>query len=342
MPLEKRKESGEVLSFSTKEDFQRSLSSKMEQITKTGVFHWDISQDFLYCSDNFFSIAQISGFQESNKLSVQMFFSLIEQEKKNYVLEVMHECIILNQEFEITFKLCVGEKKTLRMHGFPEGNVQKKIMTGFVVDVSEEVDIDHRVMMGQDNERKRISMELHDSVGQKCVAVKYMLNLMQIEQKFDDIGTLTKSMDEIISEVRSITHNLSMEIVLEVGLESAVEQIVTECTKAIGAKMDFIYDFPDAYKVPENSAKMIYRIVQEALSNTMKYSKATKVMVEIKHQNRQIILSIVDNGVGYDPDQSTFGIGIQNIRKRVGYLNGYLNIETGPGEGTSIKIKIPI
>lgn len=321
--------------------FKLDLSDKIERNSSTGSFQWNLNERHFYCSDNFFAVTQLMGYNEDNKLDTKDFISAIEPERRNYVLEVMHECVTLNQEFEVTFKLAIGEQRIVRMHGFPEGDVQHKLLTGFIVDVSNEVHLDHDILKGQDSERKRISMELHDSVGQKCIAVKYMLTLMQIENNYENVDSLKKSIDEIINEIRSITHNLSTEIVPEVGLQNAINQVLSECAKAIGATSEFQFEIPEGFEIPMDASKMIYRIIQEALSNTMKYSKASRVSVIIKHQNRQLILRISDNGSGFDPLKETYGIGIQNIKKRVSSLSGFININSVEGSGTEIKIKIP-
>ncbi|MEM9340435.1 MAG: sensor histidine kinase [Bacteroidota bacterium] len=320
---------------------QLDLNNKIENITNTGSFQWDLNKDHFYCSNNFFAITEIGGHDSKNKLSTQFFFSLIDPEKRNYILEVMHECVTVNQEFEVTFQLTIGERRMIRMHGFPEGNVKRRLLTGFIVDASSEIMVDQQILKGQDAERKRISMELHDSVGQKCIAIKYMLTLMQMKNDFTGFDSVSKSIDEIINEIRSITHNLSTEIVPEVGLKNAIHQIQQECAAALNATFDYQYQLPKGYELPIDVSKMIYRIVQEAYSNIMKHSKATFIKTMIKHQNRQILLTVEDNGQGFDDSGKTFGIGIQNIKKRVSYLNGFINIRSEVGSGTTIKIKIP-
>ena len=320
--------------------FQLKLNDKIEQITSSGSFQWDLNNHSFYCSENFLRITGIEG--DRHNFDSRFFFSLIEQKKRNHVLEVMHECVTLNKDFEVTFQLSSSKRKIIKMHGYPEGDVKGKILTGFIVDISDSVHSDHEILKGQDMERKRMSMELHDSVGQKCIALKYMLTLRKMKNDFSDFDTISESIDEIINEIRSITHNLSNEIVAEIGLEKAIRQIVNECAKAIDAEVSLEFSLSEDVILSLDLKKMLYRIIQEALSNIMKYSHAKKLSVSLKNQNNQIILRIKDDGVGFDITKVALGIGIQNIKKRVSYLNGFVNIDSIIGEGTKTTIKIPI
>lgn len=320
-----------------------ALGNKTETITNTGSFEWNLSEDHLLCSDNFFSIAQIQGHNHNSQLDKSVFYSLIEPEQRNFVLEVMHECITANQEFEVTFFTSNSARKKLKMYGYPDGDHAVKKLVGVVADISGHTQSEASIIRGQDLERKRLSLELHDSVGQKLVAVKYMLALAKITQDTTGFDQMSESMDSVIEEIRTITHNLSTQIVKEVGLEKSIDQILGESAKALSAETDFNYDLPDELDISPDMAKALYRIVQEALSNAMKYSKASLLTVDLRFRNKQLSLKICDNGVGFDQlKQEVEGIGIQNIKHRVSYLNGFLRIQSEKGQGTKYIIKIPL
>lgn len=322
-----------------------NLGKKIEKITKSGSFEWDLNEDFLVCSDNFFSICKVEGHNKNNKFAKNLFFELIEKAERNFVLDVIHESTTFNKEFEVSFHTSNSVKSKLKLYGYPYGTVKNKKVIAVVVDITNEIQHEEAVIKGMDIERKRLSLELHDSVGQKLIAVKYMLSLSKITQDFSKFNELNGTMDKIIEEIRSITHNLSTRIVIELGLKNAVSQLLNECSAAIKAEKKYIYEVPDDVIKSDDVAKMIYRIVQEALSNTMKYSAATEISVSIKHQNKQIIVVIIDNGKGFDISKVSVnndGIGIQNIRQRVSFLNGFFRIESKKDFGTQIKIKIPI
>ncbi|MEM9895255.1 MAG: histidine kinase, partial [Bacteroidota bacterium] len=200
---------------------QFNLNSKLESVAGVGSFQWNLNEDHFYCSNNFLNIIESS--EQQHQVKSHHFFSLIEPEDRNHVLEVMHQCTTTNQEFDVTFRVLTGNTKLIRLHGFPEGDVKEKVLVGFIVDISREIDSDRYLLKGQDMERKRISMELHDSVGQKCIALKYMLTFKKLQNDFSDFEPVNTAIDEIINEIRSITHNLSSEIVAEIGLNKAIE-----------------------------------------------------------------------------------------------------------------------
>lgn len=323
-------------------NFKMILGSKIERITNSGWFEWKLDEDELTCSDNFFEITQIQGHNAKNRLSKLLFFSLIESQKRNFILDVMHECVTYNEEFEVTFHTSGGKEKRLKMYGYPKGHITDKKLLGVIIDVTNQVQRDESIIKGQDTERRRMSLELHDGVGQKLIAIKYMLALFKMSKNFDEFDKLNSSMDGIIDEIRTITHNLSTQIVSEVGLRNAVGQLLNECAEAIGAKRNYEFDLPDSLIISDIKGKTIYRCIQEALSNAMKYSKATDLDLKIRYLNKQIIIEISDNGIGFDSESmNKDGIGIQNIRQRVNYLYGFLKINSSKETGTSVKIKIP-
>ncbi|MEL7144873.1 MAG: sensor histidine kinase [Bacteroidota bacterium] len=324
-------------------DFKIDLGAKIERITKTGSFEWKLDSNYLVCSDNFFYLTHLEGHNQDNKLHKDLFFSLIDREEQNFVLEVMHECVTFNKEFEISFHTNTSERKKFKLYGHPYGNVANKKLLVILVDISQELKSEQSVIYAQDTERKRISLELHDSVGQKLIAVKFMFSLMQMTKDMSNYAQLNQTMDTIIEEIRSITHNLSTRIVSELGLKHAIAQLIRDCAAAIGAQQTYTYEVPDDLVLSEETTKMIYRIVQEALTNAMKYSEATELSLSLKKRNRQFIITLIDNGKGFDLDaQRHNGIGLQNIRQRVSYLNGFLKIDSKTGMGTFIKVKIPV
>ncbi|GEM_PF-3756520 len=320
-----------------------NLSNKIETIAKTGSFEWNLNEDYLICSDNFFSITQIQGYNQNNRVDKSVFYSVIAPQQRNFVLEVMHECITLSQDFEVTFFTSSSSRKKIKLYGHPEGNTVTKKLIGVVVDITDQVQKEKSIIHGQDLERKRISLELHDSVGQKLVAVKYMMSLARITNDFSGIADMAESMDNIIEEIRSITHNLSTQIVKEVGLSRALSQLLSESAKALSAEQEFKYQLPEDLSLSADMSKTIYRIIQECLSNALKHSKASKLELLLTYRNKQISLIIGDNGIGFNSNEpSTEGIGVQNIRQRVNYLNGFFRIASEKGQGTKYIIKIPI
>ncbi|MEQ8548934.1 MAG: PAS domain-containing sensor histidine kinase [Cyclobacteriaceae bacterium] len=313
---------------------------KIEQISKTGSFSWTLSDEELTCSGNFFEIARLKD-NKKGFLDKAQFFSLIDVESKNFVLDVMHDCITNQEDFDVSFQLAHVDGKRIRIYGYPIGSVSNPKIVGIIQEISEQLEKGHAVIKGQDIERKRISLEIHDSVGQKLIAVKYKLALFKMLKNLDGIDDLNAAMNEIIDEIRAITHNLSSQIVSEIGLKNALGQLLSETAKNLAAKKNYIFELKNI-NIPDEDSKMIYRIVQECLSNALKHSQAKTLSVSVKILNQQIVLRIEDDGKGFETGIYNKGIGLQNIKERVTTLNGFLKIESSPGNGSLIIIKIPL
>lgn len=335
-------------SLDIEKDLHRSSShyNKLEKISKTGSFTWNLNDDYLECSPNLFYILSIEK-SHNNRLHRSDFFELFEKESPHYILDVMHESIFKNEEFEITFNHNKTGKKKIRLFGYPEGDDHSKVLVATLQDITENVDSSGALLIGQDQERKRISLELHDSVGQKLIAAKYKLALVKMNMNVSDIDELNVDLISIIEEIRAITYNLSSQIVVEVGLKDAIQQLVTNTSSSLNASKEFTFDLRDSTGIEitlsNDSAKMIYRIVQEAMTNSLKYSKANHIDVSIKVINQQVVIKIKDDGKGIaDMKEIKKGIGLHNIRERVSYLNGFIRIESEPNKGVLIEIKISI
>ena len=161
-----------------------------------------------------------------------------------------------------------------------------------------------------------------------------------MSNKSADIKNINDSIDETIEEIRNITHNLSTQIVGELGLETSISQVLSEAARALNGDFELKYDI-DETSLDQFQKRMLYRIAQEAMSNCIKYSKATLIYVSMEYLNDQIHYIIKDNGIGFDPTEHKNGIGIHNIKERVSILSGYFRLISQPGVGTEIRIRIP-
>jgi signal transduction histidine kinase len=196
------------------------------------------------------------------------------------------------------------------------------------------------VIDGQEQERQRLSRELHDGLGQYILAIKMKLERaenaspelrMQIIEEAKNLLVITSK------EIISISENLAPPVLSEFGLVSAIENLCVEVKNNTGININFNYfDAPD--KCDEKVKIYLYRIIQEALNNITKHSKASKADIIIKF-DKKINLAISDNGIGfsYDENKKT-GNGIFNMRDRTELLGGIFKIKTAPGEGTIIEI----
>jgi len=199
---------------------------------------------------------------------------------------------------------------------------------------------------GQEIERQRISRELHDGLGQKLVATKLLLestskqNFETTKQTIEEVKT---SFLKLIKEVREISNNLAPNVLKESGIDVALKNLCLSVRRMACIDVDFS-SFGEFQHVDEKVNSYIFRIAQEGLNNAVKHSEATTIQVQLLRNKENIVLVIEDNGKGFSCDNSFVGVGngLYNMKERALLIKAGFDIETGPGEGTTIRLKIPI
>jgi len=200
------------------------------------------------------------------------------------------------------------------------------------------------LVMVVEGERKRIARELHDGLGVMLSSIKMRLNVLrdQLEEGPDqELSSIIKDLDTSHQEVRSISHNLMPKSLQKLGFEAAVEEQIHRINSA-GIKVNYYKNLSLAHASALSQA-YLFRIIQELLNNVMTHSQAKEVNLQfIKHEN-QLLLTLEDNGVGFNPLQSNkAGIGIQNVQQRVKALGGQMHIDSVAKAGTTVSIEIPL
>ena len=199
---------------------------------------------------------------------------------------------------------------------------------------------------GQEAERLRIAKDLHDSLGGLLSTVKAHFTTIQKEiQQLANFGLTKKTnslIDEACIEVRRISHNMMPHALSISGLKGALEDIAQNL-KAEGYEVTLeINNLPADF---ENTKEvMIYRLVQEIISNIRKHANAKTILLQVLGFNKEINLIIEDNGDGFDYKKAVAkdGLGIKSINSRVDFLDGTIEWDSKPANGTSISINIPL
>ncbi|MBI2419163.1 MAG: hypothetical protein HYV28_14935 [Ignavibacteriales bacterium] len=202
----------------------------------------------------------------------------------------------------------------------------------------------------QEAERKRLSKELHDSLGQNLLIIKNWLDLYQnSEERVDvNLAEVDELIRDAVREVKEISSNLHPHQLERLGLNKAIVAMLKKITDTTGLVIETEID-NISNMLSQEAEINIYRIIQESLNNVLKHAKASKVIVTIQKTGAEISLSIKDNGIGFDEANKhmqikiTDGLGLKSIRERARILDGVMRIETASGSGTAIiieKIKI--
>src|SRR5579859_973125 len=206
-----------------------------------------------------------------------------------------------------------------------------------------------RLLRVQDEERRRIARELHDSLGQDLTAAKISLDMLAQEFKLDstylqDARTLV---DRSISETRTLSHLLHPPLLDEAGFASAAKWYV----EGFGRRSGIVsyLDLPDhLHRLPRVTEIALFRILQEALTNVHRHSGSNAVEVRVTADNFNVVLTVKDFGVGVPREildrfwkTGHVGVGLAGIRERLNELGGSLEIEAN-GKGTLLRVRIPI
>ncbi|WP_323757185.1 ATP-binding protein [Roseivirga sp.] len=204
------------------------------------------------------------------------------------------------------------------------------------------------VLEGQETERKRVAIDLHDRLGGILSMVKLHFSVVTESLSKDD-QTHAKFMkasdllDQATGEVRSISHNLMSGVLTKFGLVPALEDLKDKISQTGKLKVSLYSNELNNVLTAEQELQL-YRIVQELMSNILKHSKAKEANIQLTKGEDSVNLIVEDDGVGFDLKEvnKKAGIGLTNLKARVGKLDGNFHIDSGRGAGTTISIDIPI
>lgn len=207
-----------------------------------------------------------------------------------------------------------------------------------------------QIVEAQEGERKRIAKDIHDGIGQILTALKFSvesINLDNIEKAQSKISDLKEVFGQLIKDVRAVTFSLTPPELIDHGLGSALKKMTREISKLSGKNILFENKSNFNERFDSLTETNLYRVVQEAVNNALKYADSTYVLVSVSHTKDLLSIMIDDNGAGFDIDEMKvsekgLGMGLFFMRERVNYVNGRLFINAVKGEGTRITINIPL
>ncbi len=224
----------------------------------------------------------------------------------------------------------ITEKRTLEKELARQALLQQKLITEVTI-------------QAQEKERNELGRELHDNINQILATVKMFLGMSVDNQAMREelINRSVKNVNYAIEEIRKLSKTLVAPSLGDVGLINALEDLINEINLGGKLTVKLVVDIHKKKKPDINMELMLYRIVQEQLTNIRKYAKAQNAVITLKTEPHHLFFSIADDGVGFDLTQKSMGIGLKNIRSRVEFYAGTVNIITSPGKGCTLTITIP-
>jgi len=196
------------------------------------------------------------------------------------------------------------------------------------------------IMDAEENERQRLARELHDGIGQQLCAVR-----RQVESDGKNGDDTLKMLDESIKEVRDLSHSMMPPSLLNKSLKQAIEGYIGRVNNEGSLTIETEWVNAANLDLDKTTTLMIYRSIQEIISNIFKHAKATSVHIELVNHETELSIVVYDNGIGFDKEkllQNGQGLGLKNIQSRIGYIGGEVQIDTMPGKGVTYVIELPL
>ncbi len=207
--------------------------------------------------------------------------------------------------------------------------------------------LSNQLVRTQEEERRGLSRELHDEVGQMLTALRMEMGRAERAQAVGSPAfaqTMAESktlVDRMMRVVRDLAMGLRPSMLDDLGLEPALAWQAREFSRRYNVPVDLAVD-GDLERLPDPQRTCVYRVVQEALTNCAKHSAATEIQVNVVRGRTTLDVSVRDNGVGMASTTGHRGLGLTGIKERVKDINGAASIETSPGGGTVVHITLPV
>ncbi|MCF0052974.1 sensor histidine kinase [Dyadobacter sp. LJ53] len=228
--------------------------------------------------------------------------------------------------------------------------IRKRIAEQEVLQLQQEKQLvaTNSILKGQEEERTRVARDLHDGLGGLLSGIKLTLNSVKGNVILPEESAMTftralTQLDGAINEMRRVAHSMMPETLVRFGLIEALNDFC-EGISASGQLKVVMQDFGFGERLDSSIEIVLYRVVQELLNNVLKYAEATEAQVQLTRIGNNVSLTVEDNGKGFDTNslETSKGAGFRNVQARVDYLNGKLDIQSTPEEGTSVLVEIVV
>ncbi|MGQ0739967.1 MAG: PAS domain-containing protein [Bacteroidota bacterium] len=361
----KRMVGGHAVNLSDKHIIQKQLREANDRLlllsrtTTDAIWEWDMQTGKIFRND---ALMDMIGYHIEEPKGLSWWLRRIHPEDRERVSETVKESTDKNLQSwqqEYRFKCADGIYKHMRDKGFIvyENGLPVK-MIGSLQDISDirnlenelleeklqrQKEISETVIRVQEKERTRIGHELHDNVNQILSTTKLFVDMLTPVSK-EEKQIKQKSIEYLlmaIEEIRKLSRELVTPQLKEKKLVENIRQLIDDICLSSSIRIQFSFDH-EIDLLSTGKKLTFFRIVQEQLKNILKYSQAEKVDINLMCRDAQAILTIKDNGVGFDLKQPARGIGLSNIHERARFYNGGVKIETSKGKGCKLEISLPL
>ncbi len=215
--------------------------------------------------------------------------------------------------------------------------VQEKDLQ-FQAEMEHQKELSIENIKGQEDERKRIAISVHDDIGNRLNILSLWLNNLEPENQEASKKVITTQITELIDSTRNISHSLYPVNLEKLGLVLYLQQLVTNLSQNI----ELILDIDPRYQKKDIFTEVqIYRVIQEFTTNVIKHSTANEVVVYIRNHQQYLTMIITDNGESFDYEKAKKGMGLKNIESRIVSMKGFYKWKNQIGKQSRLIINIP-
>lgn len=285
-------------------------------------------------------------FNERTQRNVQTLDKKFETEKKEQQLKLQESAIRQKNTLNYILAGSITTLLLLSLLAYRNYKFKRNLQQQKISELENEKLLlaTQSILKGQEDERSRMAKDLHDGLGGLLSGVKLQLgamkgNLILSEEHGRTFSNALGKLDESISEMRRVAHNMMPEALMKLGLQQALQDYCDGLSESQSFKISG--EFYGLEKRMESSVEIVvYRIVQELLNNVVKHSGAEIILVQVMKHDNNLTITVEDNGRGFNREEVLLmkGSGLKNIQSRVDYLKGLLDIKSTPGKGTSVHI----
>lgn len=207
-----------------------------------------------------------------------------------------------------------------------------------------------RVLLAQEIERARIARDLHDGLGQNLTSMLLHLRVMEEASTLDvareHVGTLRRIASTSLDDLRRVVRETRPPVLDDLGLAAALEKQVADVAECGSAAMSFTCDIKDIERLPPSVETALYRVVQEAVTNSVKHAHAAHLAVKLTRSDGEVLVAITDDGRGFDVASALHGeqppFGLLGMHERVRPLGGSVTVTSERGKGTVVQVRVPL
>lgn len=356
----------DITELKQKEEELKKINNRYYTATKATsdvVWDWDLENNLVEWACNFSNIMG-HPLPADFKLPLDFCYSNFHPEDRSRVLKSLEEAIQdpnrTNWKNEFRYRKADGSFAHVVDRAFILRNANGKAyrLIGAIQDISllkekeqqliqQEIQkqnaISQAILETQEKERTEIGKELHDNINQLLTTAKLYLDiaLAEPERKSHLIQKSAEQIVQVISEIRSLCETLMAPSLGDLGLMDSLQGLAESFNITQKLSVHLCANPTLENLLSENTKLVIYRIVQEALNNAVKYADADKIIITLSNNQTHFSLTIRDNGKGFDPTTIKKGSGLKNMQHRVYLFNGSFQLNTAPGKGCELKITIP-